>query len=66
VGDACRLRDAVFPSHALWLADDQTGERANLTGADLRGADLWRADLRDADLSEANLIGAALTGAIQT
>ena len=36
--------------HALWLAGDPNGARANLTGADLTGANLARADLTGANL----------------
>jgi uncharacterized protein YjbI with pentapeptide repeats len=50
---------AILARHALWLADDQTGERANLTGADLRGANLSGADLRGADLRGAKNITCA-------
>jgi hypothetical protein len=49
--------------HALWLADENGGERANLSGADLSVADLSRADLSDADLSRADLSDADLRGA---
>jgi uncharacterized protein YjbI with pentapeptide repeats len=49
--------------HELWLANDSTGIRANLSGANLSGANLSDANLSDADLSSANLSGANLCGA---
>ena len=59
--------------HELWLANDSTGIRANLSGANLSGANLYSANLSsanlcganlsDADLSGANLSGAILCGA---
>ena len=48
----------IVASHGRWLADNTTGERA-----DLRYAELYRADLRDADLYRANLCWADLSGA---
>ena len=63
----------IIEKHALWLKDDESGERANLfeadlseadlSGADLRGANLFEADLSGADLFEADLRGANLRGA---
>ena len=58
----------IVASHGRWLADNPTGERAdlrnaNLCGANLRGADLCGANLRDADLCGANLRDADLRGA---
>ena len=58
----------VLEKHKMWLAGEEGGERADLTGAvlrraDLRGAVLRGADLRDADLRRAVLRGADLTGA---
>lgn len=68
----------VLEKHKKWLADLNTGIRANLCNADLRGAnlrganlrwanllnaDLLNANLRDADLCWANLRGAILRGA---
>jgi hypothetical protein len=41
--------------HALWLANEDGGERADLSGADLSEADLSEADLSGADLSGADL-----------
>ena len=50
---------AILDSHKQWLdSDGETGEQA-----DLRGADLCRADLRDADLRWADLYGVDLRGA---
>ena len=40
----------ILRKHALWLARDGRGERANLSGANLRGANLSRADLSGANL----------------
>ena len=63
----------ILRKHALWLAREGVGERAdlfdanlsgaNLSRADLRWANLSEADLREVDLSEANLSGANLSGA---
>ena len=60
--------DVFLRKHKLWLIDDPSGERANLSGADLSGADLsganlWGANLSGADLSRADLSGANLWGA---
>ena len=70
--------DAILDQHKKWLADCESGKRANLrsaylsgadlrsadlSGADLSGADLSGADLRSADLSGANLRSADLSGA---
>src|SRR3990167_936308 len=41
--------------HAMWVAGDPLGKRANLVGANLRGANLRGADLRGADLRGAAL-----------
>ena len=69
----------ILRLHALYLAGDQAGTRANLYGADLDGANLYGANLagayltgaylhganlRDANLRDANLAGANLAGAI--
>jgi hypothetical protein len=53
----------ILASHAKWLADTATGDRANLSGANLSRADLSGADLSRADLSGANLSRADLSGA---
>lgn len=63
----------IVAIHGRWLADNTTGEcadlrganlcRAALCGADLRGADLRGANLRGANLFRANLRGANLRGA---
>ena len=55
--------DKILRKHKLWLADEEGGERANLSGADLSWADLSEADLSWADLSGADLLGADLSGA---
>ena len=48
----------VLDLHKKWLNNEQSGGRANLSGADLR-----EADLSGADLCKANLHGADLRGA---
>ena len=63
----------IIASHALWLAGDPAGKRAdladanlsgaNLSGATLSGARLVRARLVRARLADANLAGADLSGA---
>ena len=53
----------ILAYHALWIADNSVGTRANLSGADLYGADLYGANLSGADLSGANLSGANLARA---
>jgi len=53
----------ILAYHALWIADNSVGTRANLSGADLYGADLSGANLSGADLSGANLSGANLARA---
>lgn len=52
--------EEILKKHALWLAGDKAGERANLRCTDLRGANLSYANLSDANLIGANLIGANL------
>ena len=59
---------AILASHALWLAHDPAGTRAdlsdaNLRYANLRGANLGDANLRYANLGDANLRYANLRGA---
>ena len=49
--------------HKLWLDNNATGTRANLSGAYLARADLARADLAGAYLAEANLSEANLAEA---
>jgi hypothetical protein len=58
----------ILRLHALYLAGNPVGQRANLyranlSGADLYGANLYRANLYRANLSGANLYGANLSGA---
>ena len=58
----------ILENHLKWLNDPDTGERADLRGAnlyeaDLRGANLYGADLRGAYLRGAYLRGAYLRGA---
>ena len=53
----------ILASHAKWLADKATGDRADLSGADLSGADLSSATLSRADLSRADLSSATLSWA---
>ena len=52
--------DEVLRLHALWLAGEAGGERADLRESNLRGADLSEANLRCANLREADLSGANL------
>ena len=54
---------AILASHGAWLRGEDSGKRANLSGADLSGATLSGADLSGATLSGANLSGADLSGA---
>ena len=58
-----RELNEIVASHGRWLADNTTGERANLRGANLRGANLCDANLCDANLRRANLCDANLRGA---
>ena len=53
----------ILMQHNNWLDDSQSGECANLQGADLSDANLSDTNLRHADLRYANLIGANLLGA---
>ena len=58
----------ILEKHKLWLFGDETGERANLSGANLfranlSGANLFRANLSGANLFRANLFGANLSRA---
>ena len=53
----------ILRKHKLWLADNPSGARADLTGANLTGANLYGADLTRADLTGADLTGADLTRA---
>ena len=53
----------ILKNHKLWIEGEETGIRANLSGANLSEANLSRADLSRADLSEANLSRADLSGA---
>ena len=53
----------ALASHAKWVAGEEGGERADLSGADLRDADLRDANLRGANLRVADLHGAYLRGA---
>ena len=55
--------DAILNQHKKWLADDESGIRANLIRANLRSADLRSADLSGANLSGADLRSANLSGA---
>ena len=45
----------ILADHALWIADNSVGTRANLSGASLFGADLSGAYLSGANLSGADL-----------
>lgn len=55
--------DKILRKHKLWLANEEGGERANLSGANLSETNLSRADLSRADLSGANLSWANLSEA---
>ena len=55
--------DAILRKHKLWLADEDGGERANLSGANLSGANLSGANLSWANLSCADLSWANLSWA---
>ena len=46
----------ILDQHAIWLVDNTTGKRA-----DLSGADLTRANLYGASLTGAKLTGATIT-----
>lgn len=62
----------ILAAHALWvlagddldIADEASGEMADLSGQDLSGKDLRRAFLPVAKLRNVNLTKADLTGAI--
>ena len=58
--DAKKLKE-ILEKHAAWLNDEETGERANLSGCDLSGANLREANLSRANLSRANLSRANLS-----
>ena len=47
----------IIVKHKMWLNNDNSGERADLSRADLREANLIRADISGADLSGADLSG---------
>jgi len=53
----------VLDAHQKWLRDEDSGSRADLSGADLSEADLSGADLSGAYLSGADLSRAYLSGA---
>ena len=53
----------ILMDHEQWLADNNTGKRADLRYADLADANLRYADLRRANLGYADLIRANLAGA---
>lgn len=52
----------ILENHRKWLYEN-SGQKANLSGADLSGADLFGADLSRANLSGVNLSRAKLSGA---
>jgi uncharacterized protein YjbI with pentapeptide repeats len=64
MGDKMNREDLknILESHKKWLSDN-SGERADLSGANLRSANLRSANLRSADLSGADLRSADLSGA---
>ena len=45
----------ILRLHSLWLVEDPSGQRADLSRANLLGANLWGANLRGANLSGAKL-----------
>jgi uncharacterized protein YjbI with pentapeptide repeats len=53
----------ILRLHALWLSDDPSGRRADLSFADLTRANLFGANLTDANLRLADLTNANLTRA---
>ena len=53
----------ILRLHRLWRFNEESGSRANLSGADLSRADLSRADLSWANLSGADLSWANLSRA---
>ena len=59
----CHTMLLILASHAKWLAGEDGGERANLSGADLTDADMSGANLTSANLFGAKLFGANLTDA---
>ena len=50
----------ILHAHKEWLAGEETGKRADLSGANLSGADLHKANLTWANLTGANLTNANL------
>lgn len=56
--------DEILRLHKLWIAGEDGGDMAVLSGADLSGSDLEGANLRVANLYGANLYGANLREAI--
>jgi hypothetical protein len=52
----------ILAAHALWLAGEPAGVRADLRGVDLRGVDLSGVDLSGVDLSGTNLCDSNLSG----
>ena len=57
------LTEYNYNQHQLWLMDNNTGNKLNLSGANLRGANLIDANLSGANISDANLSCADLIGA---
>jgi len=53
----------ILKEHAMWLQDNTSGKRADLSYADLRNSDLRNADLYDANLSSADMRYADLSDA---
>jgi len=53
----------IISKHKLWLSDNKSGERANLSEANLSEANLSWANLSEANLSKANLSEANLSEA---
>ena len=47
---------AILEQHKLWVADHESGERADLQGANLQGANLQEANLQRADLGASRVV----------
>ena len=62
IPDPTSLR-LILQAHSQWLADPDTGARAELCRMNLAGVELEAADLRRVKLEEADLRGAKLRGA---
>lgn len=52
--------EEILRKHALWLEEEEKGERADLSGANFEGIEFHKVNLENADVSEANFRGADL------